>query len=325
MKILATFLPLLFFIINTNAQFAPAARKPGSTALKHDSTCFIAWAKNCEIIRGYRDISQPDSGFADAGTAQSAIGPALQNGIVSLGDKGVATLTFESPITNGPSWDFAVFENSFLDTFLELAFVEVSSDGKRFVRFPAVSLSDTIKQTEAFGYTYPEKINNLAGKYSVGFGTPFDLEELKDSAGLNIQNITHVRIKDVGGSILSAYAERDAKGNIINDPWPTRFSSGGFDLDAVGVIHAKLSIPRNTNSPISSIKIGPNPLNGDYINVNSNIQCTASLYNISGSKIVSWNIQKGANKLKIDQHTGMYCMVFTAPAFTHSNMIEIIR
>jgi hypothetical protein len=276
-------------------------------------------------MRGYRDISQPDSGFANAGTPAAAVGPALQSGVVSLGDKGMATLTFESPITNGPGWDFAVFENSFLDTFLELAFVEVSSDGKRFVRFPAVSLSDTAKQTGAFGYTFPEKIHNLAGKYRAGFGTPFDLEELNDSAGLNIQNITHVRIKDVGGSILPAYAEWDANGNKINDPWPTRFASGGFDLDAVGVIHAKLSTYKNTNPSISSIKMGPNPLNTEYLNVNSDIQCTANLYNISGAKIVSWNIQKGINKLKIDQHTGMYCMMFNTPDGTFSHMIEIIR
>ena len=319
---------LLFIAITaarTNGQFAPAAGKLGSTALRHDSTCFVAWATGCDVLRGYRDISQPDSGFADAGTSQSALGPALQNGIVSLGDKGMATLTFESPITNGPGWDFAVFENSFLDTFLELAFVEVSSDGKKFVRFPAISLTDTTTQTWAFGYTLPEKINNLAGKYRVGFGTPFDLEELKDSAGLNIQNITHLRIKDVGGSILPAYAERDVKGKIINDPWPTRFASSGFDLDAVGVIHTKLSISKNTNSSISSIKMGPNPLNVEYLNVYSTIQCTASLYNISGNKIVSWSIQNGVNKLKINQPTGMYCVVFNIPDSTYSHLIEIIR
>ncbi|MFM7764162.1 MAG: T9SS type A sorting domain-containing protein [Sphingomonadales bacterium] len=325
MRILLFFYLLFFLKINAHAQFAPAAGKPGSTALKHDSTCFISWATGCDVIRGYRDISQPDSGFADAGAAQSALGQALQNGIVSLGDGGTATLTFSNPIINGPGWDFAVFENSFLDTFLELAFVEISSDGKRFVRFPAISFTDTSKQTQAFGYTFPEKINNLAGKYRVGFGTPFDLEELKDSAGIDISSITHVRIIDVVGSMLPDFATRDTKGNKINDPWPTRFSSGGFDLDAVGVIHAKVSIQKNNARHSSSIKIGPNPVYNGEINVYSNQQGIATLYSISGNKIVSWNIQNEQNTLKIPQHTGMYCIVIYTPDGTFRQLIEIIR
>lgn len=320
---------VLFFFISvikiTNAQFAPAVGKPGSTALKHDSTCFVAWATGCNVVRGYRDVSRPDSGYADAGTAQAAIGPALQNGIVSLGDGGTATLTFSNPITNGPGWDFAVFENSFLDTFLEMAFVELSSDGKRFVRFPAISLTDTTLQTGTFGYTFPEKINNLAGKYRVGFGTPFDLEELTDSSGIDIASITHIRIKDVTGSLLPAFASRDSKGNKINDPWPTRFSSGGFDLDAVGVIHEKLSIQKNKSNLNSSIKLGPNPLYGCFLNVYITGQALASLYDISGSKIVSWNIQTGLNTLKIDQPTGMYFLFFSNNHGTSSHHIEIIR
>jgi hypothetical protein len=46
-----------------------------------------------------------------------------------------------------------------------------------------------------------------------------------------------VRIRDVVGSIKPEYATLDSKGNPINDPWPTTFPTGGFDLDAVGVIH----------------------------------------------------------------------------------------
>ncbi|MEK0420916.1 MAG: hypothetical protein RLZZ161_767 [Bacteroidota bacterium] len=312
--------------INTGtSQFAPAAGKPGSTALKYDSICFVDWATGCEVTRGLRDISQPDSGFADAGTPQSALGPALQNGILSFGDGGIATLTFDAPITNGPGWDFAIFENSFLDTFLELAFVEVSSDGKYFVRFPAVSLTDTIKQTGAFGYTFPEKIHNLAGKYRAGFGSPFDLEDLKDSAGIDISNITHVRIRDVVGSLTPKFATRDSKGNKINDPWPTPFPSGGFDLDAVGVIHTKLSIQKNTKNYISSIKIGPNPLYAYELIVYSKGQGNLSLYDISGVKIVSWKIHIGENNLKINQHTGMYVLVFTNNEETSRHIIEIIR
>ena len=36
-----------------------------------------------------------------------------------VGDGGSAILTFDTPIANGPGFDFAVFENGFSDTFLE--------------------------------------------------------------------------------------------------------------------------------------------------------------------------------------------------------------
>jgi hypothetical protein len=80
------------------------------------------------------DIANPGLGYASLGDSSLAIGPANLD-IVSLGDSGVATLTFSSPIANGLGPDFVVFENGFLDpandsfAFLELAFVEVSSDG----------------------------------------------------------------------------------------------------------------------------------------------------------------------------------------------------
>jgi len=58
-------------------------------------------------------------------------------------------------------FDFAVFENSFNDSFLELAFVEVSSDGINFVRFPATSNTQTDVQITGFGTIDPTYINNL--------------------------------------------------------------------------------------------------------------------------------------------------------------------
>ena len=35
------------------------------------------------------------------------------------------------------------------------------------------------------------------------------------------------------------YSRCDSQGHQINDPWPTNFPTGGFDLDAVGVINEK--------------------------------------------------------------------------------------
>jgi hypothetical protein len=62
--------------------------------------------------------------------------------------------------------------------YLELAFVEVSSDGINYFRFPATSLTPTDNQVSNTAYMNAANINNLAGKYIGGYGTPFDLDEL---------------------------------------------------------------------------------------------------------------------------------------------------
>lgn len=287
------------------AQFAPAAGKPGSTALRGDSSCFIAWASACVLQRGLMDISQPDSGYASVGMSSSAIGQAKQNGVVSLGDGGSATLSFINPITNGPGWDFAVFENTFLDTFLELAFVEVSTDGTHYVRFPALSYSDTQNQTGPFGATYPEKVHNLAGKYIVGYGTPFDLEELKDSANLDVNEVRFVRVVDVVGSVKDAYSTRDSKGNKINDPWPTLFPSSGFDLDAVGVIHQQATSRLNF-IPEKNIAIGPNPNSGSRLNVKVEQDITLHIHSANGKEIQTVFLIRGQNDVNLSLPAGMY-------------------
>jgi hypothetical protein len=227
---------LSLFSSSLNAQFAPAAGKTGSSAIKADSSCFVNWAKSCEINRGLAQINLADSGYATVGNSTSAIGPAKTNGIVSLGDGGSAILYFNPPIADFDGFDFAVFENAFNDSFLELAHVEVSNDKIHWLRFPSVSLTQTKTQTEPFGFTNPEKIHNLAGKYRMPYGTPFDLSDLKDSSQYE-QTFQYVRIVDVVGSIDSTLGSKDSKGNMINDPWPTPFASSGFDLDAVGVIN----------------------------------------------------------------------------------------
>jgi len=162
-------------------------------------------------------------------------------------------------LTDGPGFDFAVFENSFSNDFLELAFVEVSSDGTHFFRFASVSNTQTNEQVETFGTLDATKIHNLAGKYRGGYGTPFDLAELNEIEGLDIHHVVAVKVIDVVGSIDTAYATYDSEGNIINDPWPTPFESSGFDLDAVGVIHDLNHTAVEEKSLLSSLSVGPNP------------------------------------------------------------------
>jgi len=223
------------------AQFSPPAGESGSQAIYKDDSKIVNWATHGQIDRGWIQIGQPELGKASVGEAAFVSGKA-DGQVVSLGDGGSATLYFQHPIKNGVGFDFAIFENAFIPDFLEFAFVEVSSDGNHFTRFPAISDVDTLNQIDAFGLTNTKYIHNLAGKFVLDWGTPFDLEELKNVAGLDVNQIRAVRIVDIVGSINPLHRSIDSRGYTINDPWPTPFPSSGFDLDAVAVFHEQKPI-----------------------------------------------------------------------------------
>lgn len=220
--------------------YAPPADEAGSDAVAAEDAAIVQWAAGGTVARGKADITSMAGPEVSFGTISDALGASDAEGsssfpVVSLGDGGSATLTFAKPIQDVPGPDFAVFENGFDDTFLELAHVEVSSNGVDFYRFPSVSLTQTTVQTAAFGTLDATDLHNLAGKYRGGFGTPFDLAEMKRlHPQLDTQRITQVRVVDVVGSIDASHGTRDSMGNLINDPFKTNFSTGGFDLDAVG-------------------------------------------------------------------------------------------
>lgn len=219
---------------------------------------FFGWANGCANYLPDDPNSVTDA-FADP---QLALGPVTGDNfdIVSLGDltadqlgggaaPGQITLTFARKIENKPGADFAVFENGALSSyatggaglggvFAELAYVEVSSDGVRFARFPSASL--TPASVGVYGTVDPTNLLGLAGKhvnaYGDCWGTPFDLAKLADdplvaSGAVNLNAIGYVRIVDVPGNGTF----RDSAGRPIYDPWVTS-GSGGFDLEAVGVI-----------------------------------------------------------------------------------------
>lgn len=206
--------------------YAPAAGKAGSTAISKDSPSITNWAT------GYLNYLPGTGVDATWKTPEKALGKAVGDSydVVVLGDNGSITLTFDGYITNGVGADFAVFENSFSDTFLELGWVEVSSNGTDFFRFPNSSL--TTKPVGGFGAVDPTNIDGLAGKYRQGFGTPFDLAALAGTVGLDLDKVQYVRIVDIVGNGKAL----DSAGRPIYDPFPTT-GSAGFDLDAVGVIH----------------------------------------------------------------------------------------
>jgi len=301
----------LCFSIICKAQFPPPAGQPGSTAIFKDSSVFIGWATGCKVHRGYIEISDTSFTYlgdnkANYGAEGSALGKA-DDAPVSLGDGGYAVVTFDKPVTNGPGYDFAVFENGLNDSFLELAFVEVSSDGVNFFRFPSVSNTQTNEQVPTFGSVDATKIDNLAGKYRALYGTPFDLETLAGTPGLDINRVTHIKIIDVVGCIQPAFATYDSKGNIINDPWPTPFNTGGFDLDAVGVLHFTYSTENQ------SVYIYPNPVT-DHVTINI---LTGSVFDMvihDGSGKLVWEEENVKNNSTIDVgflNAGIYFCTFT--------------
>ncbi len=240
--------------------FAPAAGQPGSEAIAWNDPRFSGWATS---FSSYRPGAGVEDSWKQPGRAIGAAGDSVYE-VVVLGDGGSITLHFDTPIADKEGPDFAVFENSFSDTFLELAFVEVSTDGEHFVRFPAYSYTASL--VGSFGMVDPALIHGLAGKYKVGYGTPFDLALLAQAyalaiskpvwtgpAGqefsqryrdalvaaypyLDIEHITQVRVVDIVGD-GNTY---DCEGFPIYDPYPTAITSG-FDLDAVGVLHQRSS------------------------------------------------------------------------------------
>ena len=287
--------------------FCGAAGTTGCTAIAYNDNRIKAWATGCTLVLGSQNLSDPSAPVVTYGTADEAVGAASTStmDVVSLGDGGSATLTFEKPIVNGDGYDFAVFENSFNDYFLELAFVEVSSDGERFVRFPATSLTQTARQiTNSVDPTY---INNLAGKYRVGYGTPFDLNELRDSAGLDINNITHVRVIDVVGSIDPELGTYDAFGHIINDPFPTITYSAGFDLDGIAVLNQKTERIELAENGVQ-MSVYPNPATDRICVTLENLEnIDATLFDMSGRAVKTLTLRNGDNTIDISTlQNGIY-------------------
>lgn len=273
------------------AQFAPPAGQEGTTAMHCDSSAFVAWATGCVVERGPMRIDKPESGLASYGVDADGIGKPDGELLVSLGDGGNAVLTFDSPIYNGPGPDFAVFENPLENAqqpgffFLELGFVEVSSDGVNYVRFPAISNVPESPQVGSFGCVEPQLVHNFAGKYAPLYGTPFDLDELPDDALLDKNKITHVRIVDVVGTINPDYATYDSEGHIVNDPWPTPFASSGFDLDAVGVIYDLAHYSVNEHSDAKAL-VYPNPVQ-NILSVDARNVESITVYSMVGQWVLS--------------------------------------
>ncbi len=266
--------------------YAPHAEATGTDAIWFENELFVSWVSSIELVRGYKDLANKSIGKVNFGTPEDALGTSDKSA-VSLGDSGVAVLTFNGWVLNKPGADFAVFENSFNNDFLELAFVEVSKNGVDYVRFPSHSLTAGISQIGSFDALDASNLNNLAGKYKVQYGTPFDLDDV------GLDSVKYIRIVDVVGSINPSIASKDSKGNIINDPYPTDFQNngfytGGFDLEAVGLIHYEGEIflgSREINAYSSNLNVYPNPAI-DFIHLNVSESGVLKLFNNQGEVVL---------------------------------------
>lgn len=167
-------------------------------------------------------------------------------GFIGIDAPGSVTFFYETGIYNGAGADLAVRENGFSSGpapgfFAELAFVEVSSNGIDFARFPSISLNTTRVSTAGTFQMYDmTNVYNLAGKHGSSFATPFDLEDLATNSlvvggTVNLANIRYVRLVDVVGNpdTSGAAGALDSLGNRILDNWTT-YDSGGFDISIVG-------------------------------------------------------------------------------------------
>jgi len=111
-----------------------------------------------------------------------------------------------------------------------------------------------------FGSVDPTDVEQVAGKYRGGFGTPFDLQQLAGAANIDLNDIRYVRLTDLigDGSAVNdltpaslahwlGVAEAELPAVLVSiasnappaiyDVYPT-YDSAGFDLDAVAVLNA---------------------------------------------------------------------------------------
>jgi hypothetical protein len=167
----------------------------------------------------------------------------------SLGVAGDLTLGFAVNLLDGPGADFLVAENPFATSvgqvYAELMFVEVSSNGTDYARFPSRFFGG---DGSSFAINTVGFVSGLAGQTPVytnpsaphldpldlveAGGDAFDLAALRThplviNGRVDLGAIARIRLVDVvsGQSV-------DSRGRTILDP-----SSGSADVDAVTLLH----------------------------------------------------------------------------------------
>ncbi|MEM7305537.1 MAG: hypothetical protein AAF682_02645 [Planctomycetota bacterium] len=166
--------------------------------------------------------------------------------VLSLGDGGELVLGFDVAIQDGPGADFTVFENGFVisgtpTVFAEVIFVEVSTDGVNFARFPSRYAPAGGSEMGAYSGLcggLPVLADVTTGLVDplnpvVSGGESFDLADLASdplvlSSQLDLNAVNFVRLIDVVAGSLDSF------GTPIVD-------SGPADVDAVAVLNSDVA------------------------------------------------------------------------------------
>ncbi len=170
--------------------------------------------------------------------------------VLTLGVGGDVTLGFDVVLTDGPGADFSVFENGLVfsgGVFTETCFVEVSTDGATFARFP-VKYDGPSAPIGPFDVLPFGTFAGLAGGAPVqanvdtnsidpfdpvvSGGEAFDLADLAQepevvSGAVDLASIHFVRLVD-----MVALVDVDGRGRVMQDSG----GDSGCDMDALAVI-----------------------------------------------------------------------------------------
>lgn len=171
----------------------------------------------------------PTAGFGADGLPGIVLGPpeglGLRQGsvdVVSLGSGGRIVVSFDdNAVVDGDGDDLVIFENPFYGgtlLFTELAFVEVSADGREWKQFPWSA--DTLEGLAGQQPVLANSTNGLDPLDPASGGDRFDLADV----GLDFVRL--VRLTDAGSTVPDAG----------NASFPG--TKGGFDLDAAAAIHS---------------------------------------------------------------------------------------
>ncbi len=221
-----------------------------------------------------RVVSHDDRGGAGGGVfdPNNALGrPDGGSNVHSLGNGGSLTLGFAVQLVDGPGADLIVSENPFASisdpwqTFAEVCFVEVSSDGTHFARFPSRYTGPDV-EPGSFAFVDAGYYSGFAGVLTTDVtasdpfdvvdagGDAFDLHDLHQdplvTSGLvNLQAITEVRLVDAVSGV-----DVDSTGATVRDP-----STGSADIDGVTVLqHAQ---NQSAHAPLVELLI---PADGNF-------------------------------------------------------------
>ena len=189
--------------------------------------------------------------------------------VCSLGNSGYVTLGFAVTIVDGPGADLVVAENPFFSgpvgfAFAETCFVEVSSNGVDFARFPSAYYGPQT-QPGPFGVVSVGAYAGLGGVCPVyplanaldlvrAGGDAFDLADLKGDplvlqGKVKLNQITQVRLVDLVSGV-----DRDSRNVLIFDP-----STGSADVDGVTVLNHAGN--QTAGTPLAALRI---PADGNF-------------------------------------------------------------